>query len=119
MKIDREKVLQEIIDLRIRSGYSTSSIVKYLEENYDIGRTHSYSLYNEARMRMGKMYQEMNNNALVDSIMLMENMMQTCIENGNFKQALEIQKELNKCNQLYVKKLELDTKGEPIIINFK
>jgi len=39
------------------------------------------------------------------------------IKNTNNKLALEIQKELNKINQLYIKKIDITSGGEKITIN--
>jgi hypothetical protein len=114
----KEIVIQDIIEKRIKYGFSTSSIVKFLQKEYGYGNTYSYLLYNEASKLIGQTFNEMNKNALVDSVMLMENMLQAAIHDNNGKHALEILKELNKCNQLYVQKLEIDSKGEPITINF-
>ena len=115
----REYIVQEIIDLRLKKGYATTSIVKYLEDKYNYNSRSAYSLWKLARERMGELYQEMNDNALIDSILLMENMVQKALEEENGKLALEVLKEMNKCNQLYIKKVELDTKKVPIRINFK
>jgi len=114
----KEIVIQDIIEKRIKFGYSTSSIVRFLQTEYGYGSTYSYLLYHEASQLIGQTFNEMNKNALMDSVMLMENMLQAAIYDNNGKHALEILKELNKCNQLYVQKLEIDSKGEPITINF-
>ena len=112
----REIVIADIVEKRIKYGFSTSSIVKFLQDEYGYGNTYSYTLYHLASEMIGQTFTEMNSNALVDSVMLMENMLQKAIETENGKLALEILKELNKCNQLYVQRLELGNQGEPIII---
>jgi hypothetical protein len=47
----------------------------------------------------------------------MENMLQTAIEKNDNKLALDIIKELNKVNQLYIEKIDVTSGGEPIKIN--
>lgn len=117
IKLAKAEIIQEMIDMRIKEGYATHNIVKEIQSKYGFSTSGIYAYWKEARELMGKTYQEMNTNALIDSIFLMETMMQNCIAAGDMKMALDIQKELNKCNQLHIKKVELDTKGEPIIIN--
>lgn len=117
MKININEVIEEIIDLRVKKGYSSTSIVKYLKYTYDINQSRAYELIREARELLGEIYLKVNETALEESIMLLENMREQEIRNTNNKLALEIQKELNKINQLYIKKIDITSGGEKIIIN--
>ncbi len=117
MKVNTNDVIEEIIELRIKKGYSSTSIVKYLKVTYDLNQSRSYELIREAREILGEIYSKVNETALEESIMLLENMREQEIRNVNNKLALEIQKELNKINQLYVKKLDITSGGEKITIN--
>lgn len=119
MKVEANKVIEEIIELRIKKGYSSSSLVKYLKETHDISSTRAYELIKEARELLGEIYAKVNENALEESIILLEEMRQKELGIGNTKLALEIQKELNKVNQLYIQKLDITSGGEKIIINVR
>ena len=112
MKVDTRKVIEEIISLRCRLAYSSTSLVQYLKENYDINQSRAYELIKDARVEMGEIYNEVNKDSLKDSILFMENLRQKAVGSGNDKLALEIQKELNKVNQLYIEKQEIKITGQ-------
>ena len=59
---------------------------------------------------MGEIYNEMNWNALQDAILFLENLKEKLLGSGDTKGALEVQKELNKVNQLYIQKIEIESK---------
>jgi hypothetical protein len=111
MKAEPNKVIEEIIDLRVRRAFSSTSLVEYLKDTYDINQSRAYELIRDARIKMGEIYNEVNTNALEDSILLMENMLQGAIGRGETKMALDIQKELNKVQQLYIESVRVEHNG--------
>lgn len=113
---NREVIIQDIITLKLKKGWSKFNIVKHLQAKYGFGNTASYLAYKEASVQIGELYNEMNNQVTIESIMLMEQMVQDALEKRNSKLALEIIKELNKCHHMYLTKVELEVK-EPIILN--
>jgi len=117
MKVDKDTAIQMIIDLRYKQGYSSPELVKFLIDTYKINISRSYELITEAKEKLGEMYSLINNKSLEEAIMILENMRQDAIKNKNGKLALEVQKELNKVNQLHIKKLDITSGGEKIIIN--
>lgn len=117
MKVDNAKVIQEIINLKTKKGFSATGLVEYLKETYDLSSTRVYELIKQAREEMGEVYQKLNEKVLEDAILLLESMRQKALGEGNDKLALEIQKELNKINQLYIQKLDITSGGEKIVWN--
>ena len=117
MKAEPVKVIEEIITLRTKMGYSSPSLVSYLKETYDINTTRAYELIKEARIKLGEIYNEVNGDVLMESIIYMENQRQKALGEGNGKLALEIQKELNKINQLYIERTEIKHTGSIDIRN--
>jgi hypothetical protein len=117
LRSNKDQIIADIIDLRIKKGYSSGNIVAFLKEKYDIRKSQAYNYFKWAREEMGQIYNEINKDAMKDSIMLMENMLQTAIEKNDNKLALDIIKELNKVNQLYIEKIDVTSGGEPIKIN--
>lgn len=117
MKVEINKVIEEIIQLRCKHGYSSTSLINYLKDEYDIQHSRAYQLIKEARIKMGEVYEQINTDALKDSILFLENLRESALKTGDKKLALEIMKELNKVNQLYVQRLEIDAKN--ITINIK
>ena len=114
MKVETHLIIEEIINLRIKKGYSSPSLVNYLKDTYDLNQSRAYELIKEAKTKLGEIYSKVNENALEESIILMEEMRQRELGLGNTKLALEIQKELNKINQLYIQKLDITSGGEKI-----
>jgi hypothetical protein len=111
MKIDINKVIIELIELRYRKGYSGPSLVEYLREKYDIQQSRAYELIKESQVQAGETYNQLNTDAIKHSILFMENLRQDALKVGNSKLALEIQKELNKVNQLYIERQEIKLTG--------
>jgi hypothetical protein len=111
MKAEPNKVIEEIILLRSKMGYSSTALVSYLKDTYDINVTRAYELIKLAREKMGEIYNQVNTDVLKDSILFMENQRQKAVGEGNLKLALEIQKELNKVNQLYIERSEVNITG--------
>jgi hypothetical protein len=111
MKVEINKVITELIELRYRKGYSGPSLVEYLREKYDIQQSRAYELIKEAQVQAGETYNQVNTDAIKQSILFMENLRQDALKVGNSKLALEVQKELNKVNQLYIERQEIKLTG--------
>lgn len=112
MKVETNKVISELIELRYKKGYSGPSLVDYLREKYDIQQSRAYELIKEAQVQAGETYNQVNTDAIKQSILFMENLRQDALKQGNSKLALEIQKELNKVNQLYLERQEIKITGQ-------
>lgn len=107
MKINSvEEIIEEIIILRYKKGYSTMSVLKHLKKRYDLGQARSYELIRAARQEIGKLYQKIDEDILEDSIAIMEEMKQRAIQSGNTKLELDVQKEINRI-KLAVSKLDV------------
>lgn len=101
-------VLDEIIELRYNQMYSTNNLVKYLMEKYDLKQSRSYELVREARKKVGDVYDKTNVSVAEDSINKMESLQMMAYKDGNYKLALEIQKELNKVLELSKSDVQID-----------
>ncbi len=112
MKVETNKVISELIELRYKKGYSGPSLVDYLREKYDIQQSRAYELIKEAQVQAGETYNQVNTDAIKQSILFMENLRQDALKQGNSKLALEVQKELNKVNQLYLERQEIKITGK-------
>lgn len=117
LRHDAEKIVLELVELRVAKGYSNPSLLKYLREEYGLHTTRSYELINLARAMIGEMYANTNSKVLEDAITSMEKMKEDALQKGDRKLALEVQKEINKVNQLYIQKLDITSGGDKIIIN--
>jgi hypothetical protein len=112
MKIDKNIAIEKIIELRTKYGYSMNSLLNYVKEEWGLEQSRAYDLIREAKVVMGEIYEQLNTDAVKDSILFLENMRQSALASGDKRLALDIAKELNKVNQLYVQKLEIEAKVE-------
>jgi hypothetical protein len=114
LRANKDQIIADIIHLRIKKGYSSNNIIAFLKEKYKVQKSQAYNYIKLAREQLGEIYNEVNKDALKDSIMLMENMLQNALEKNDNKLALDILKELNKVNQLYIEKLDVTSGGETV-----
>lgn len=111
-KIEKEQIKAELLELRVKQGFSTTTIIKHLEEKYDMAEATAYKYLKEVKQEMTKHYDEIKHDALADSIYYLENLLEKAMMNEQHKTALEIQKELNKVNQLYIEQKQIEIKTE-------
>lgn len=116
--LDEEKVIAELSDLKFKKGYGNMAMVKHLKDKYKIGQTKAYLLINDMNTTIGVIYSEIYDDQLKDSLAFLEEMRAKAVSDDNIKLALEIQKELNKLNQLgTTQKIDVTSNGEQIKIN--
>ena len=110
---DQGKLIAELAELRYKKGYSRGSLVKYIMEKDDeicsgVKQARAYQLINIMFEEVGEVYNKLNSKVLEDTIESLESMRQSAMEQGMLRLALEMQKELDKIQQLHITKLEID-----------
>ena len=120
----KEEIVDAIVNMRCEKLASSKTIIKdFLMNELGYGSTYSYELYNLALQKIKEYYKEYNTAAIENSIAQMEEMMEECKKNRNYKQAFEIRKEINKILGLYTEKIDITSGGQPInlkdLFNFK
>ena len=120
----KEEIVDAIVKMRCEKLASSKTIIKdFLMNELGYGSTYSYELYNLALQKIKEYYKEYNTAAIENSIAQMEEMMEECKKNRNYKQAFEIRKEINKILGLYIEKIDITSGGQPInlkdLFNFK
>lgn len=111
-KLEKEQIKAELLLLRVKEGFSTTSIIEHLNEKYDMEDTTAYKYLREVKQEMTQHYEQIKHDALADSIYYLENLLEKAMINENYKTALEVQKELNKVNQLYIEQKQIEIKTE-------
>lgn len=112
-----DKTIEEIINLRYKEFASIITIVEVLEKKYKLSRARCYELIKEARERIGEAYEKADANIYEDALNTLDSMKEQAVKRKEHKLAFEIQKELNKLKELYVKRIDITTNGQPININ--
>lgn len=121
MKVeDKDLVIRELSDLRFKEGYSRKSLIEYLQDKYNLKITRCYELIQEMYQKTADAYNKTNVDALSNSVSFLEQLQQSALEEGDKKLALDIQKEIDKVQQLHIQKLEIEAKTiEGVNINIK
>ena len=109
---NKDVLYDKVIELRAKQGYTKRNLVKFVMQEWQCGNRQARVLVREASELMGEVYNDLYKDSLADSITFMEEMKQQSVDVGDIKMALEIQKELNKVNQLYVIKQEISMRIE-------
>jgi ribosomal protein S7 len=109
------EIIEDIVVQRYTNMMSTLNLVAYIKKEYGFKQSRAYELVREARMEVAEYHRKTNENVLEDAINKMETMFQDAIEANNNKLAIDIQKELNKVQQLYQDTLKLDLGGDTAI----
>lgn len=115
--LNEDILINELTKLRYEEGYSITNLVNYIQNEYGLKERHSYEYVKKMRLKIGELYAEQNENVLEDAITKLENLYQKNFEAGKTREALEVQKELNKILKLYTQSLEVNTDKGNIQIN--
>ena len=110
--INLEAVYNEIADLRLKQGLTKRTIVAHLVKKYKISEVYGYKLVRKTSDKLSTIYNEMYEKPLIDALLFTESLKEQAMAEGDLKMTLEIQKELNKLNQLYVEKQMITIKPE-------
>ena len=103
----KEEVVQAIIDMRIRQMASTKTCLDFLMTQMGYKQSYSYDLIREASQVIADHYKELNKNSLEESIAQWEVMAEESKKTKNYKQLIEIKKELGKLKGHYIDKIDI------------
>jgi hypothetical protein len=103
----REDLINAVVKMRIDEGLSTKSIIDWLKNDMGFKHAYAYLIYKDARVVIMELYNRRNEAALEEAIGQLERMLEASIQAKNFRQALEIRKELNKIGGHYTEKIEV------------
>lgn len=102
----------------IREGLSNRQILDNLKSKYNIKDSQAYSLLHQSIIDLQEASGDLDLEAIkAEYIERIENIFQKSLNSGDFKTALRAQDMLNKIQQLYVEKQELNVVND--IIKFK
>jgi hypothetical protein len=110
-KYKKEDLVNKIIDLRIKQGYSVLMIIEFVVSQGLSSRT-AYNLLEESRSKIASYSEKDHMKALEDSINRFENLYADAIKENNKKEARELLKEISKLKGLYTEKVDVSGKIE-------
>jgi hypothetical protein len=103
----REDIINELVNMRIDKGQSTKECIDFLKKDLGYKHAYAYELYRDARVKIMELYNSKNEASLEEAIGQLERMLGYHMMTKNFKQALEVRKELSKIAGHYTDKIEM------------
>ena len=107
MNYQKEKIVEDVVKLRLKDWRSTKEILDYIMTKYGYGQTFAYNILREAQVRIKEHYQQLNESSLEEAVGQLESMASEAKNARNYKLAFEIRKELSKIQGHYVEKMHL------------
>ena len=103
-----QKVVSQISDL-ILCGYTDSTIKNKLYEAYKVNSYQAQTIVNKAHKYLSDYTEEQEKNLLHKQNSRLFGLYRAAMTKGDNKTALEVLKEVNKLNRLYVNKIEISS----------
>ena len=103
-----QKVVSQISDL-ILCGYTDSTIKNKLYEAYKVNSYQAQTIINKAHKYLSDFTEEQEKNLLHKQNSRLFGLYRAAMNKGDNKTALEVLKEVNKLNRLYVNKIEISS----------
>ena len=101
-----QKIVEQISNL-ILSGYTDSTIKNKLYEAYKVNSYQAQTIINKAHKYLSDFTEEQEKNLLHKQNSRLFGLYRSAMNKGDNKTALEVLKEVNKLNRLYVNKIEI------------
>ena len=103
-----QKIVSQISDL-ILCGYTDSTIKNKLYEAYKVNSYQAQTIINKAHKYLSDYTEEQEKNLLHKQHSRLFGLYRAAMNKGDNKTALEVLKEINKLNRLYVNKIEISS----------
>lgn len=104
----RNDIIDQIIRLRIKEGYTRLSILEFLSKELGYSLSFSYALYADASKEIDQRSIQNFGKDLKEDIERFENLYQKAMKDKNMKEAREVLKEISKLKGHYVERVELN-----------
>ena len=103
-----QKIVEQISNL-ILSGYTDSTIKNKLYEAYKVNSYQAQTIINKAHKYLSDYTEEQEKNLLHKQNSRLFGLYRSAMNKGDNKTSLEVLKEINKLNRLYVNKIEISS----------
>ena len=105
-KLNREDLIQVLVKRRLEDKMSNHQMIDFVMTNYGYKQSYAYEIAREARLKIADLYKGWSERLVEQSIADLEAQKREAMRNNDRKLVLEITKELNKIQGLYVEKVE-------------
>jgi uncharacterized protein YggE len=102
-KFNKDKLIEEVVKMRIKDLASTATILDYIMKEADVKQAQAYNYLSEAQDIISEMYKDIRKAALEEAIA----QTQTLLEQAEtVVDKLKVRQELSKLQGLYVDRIE-------------
>lgn len=116
-ELEKKYRIGEVVK-RIRKGWSCSKIIEWVMENWDLSRTSSYRIVNDAYEMLAENADKVIESSKVIQVERLEDLLRSSIESNDRQTAVKTLDMLNKIYQLYVQKNEIKIDGSSLKFSF-
>ena len=106
-KLKNEDYTQDILDLRLKSGYTYPDILQYLKEK-GLSQASAYRALQDAKDKLNEIQDKNFSDSLWEDIQRFEKLYMRSIGGGNLKEARENLKEISKLKGHYEEKIKIN-----------
>lgn len=103
MKFDKEKIVQEVIKMRIKDLASTRTILEYIMEQTGVKDKQAYNYLADAQAQIIEMYKDIRITAFEEAIAQLQTLLE---EAETVSDKLKVRQELSKIQGLYIEKIQ-------------
>jgi methylaspartate ammonia-lyase len=113
-KINKEDMINLLIELRLVQNFSIKSLIEYLEKT-GYKKTQCYQYIKWMRDRIKEDYTKTNQSIIEETVFQYEEMLRISKEKGDIRMWNDLKKELNKLLGLYsAEKIDITSGGDKI-----
>jgi hypothetical protein len=116
MTYKKQDIIDEIVRLRLKEGYSKHSLLEHLKNTYGYKPTTSYGYIQQAEVEIKKLKFQAYSDDIEIEIQRMEELYQKALLEKNLFVAKDCLKEINKLKGLYIERQELKIDGDIKVI---
>lgn len=106
-KYNRIQLVEDVINMRIKKGYTVFMIVEYITKDLGFCKRTAERIIAEARDKIASLQDRDYSKTIEEDIQRLEMNYSECLKEGNRKLALEFMKEINKLKGHYLEKINL------------
>ena len=102
-KFNKDKIIQEVIKMRIKNLSSTDTILQYIMKEAGVKQAQAYNYLSESQDIISEMYKDIRKTALEEAIAQTQTLLE---EATSTIDKLKVRQELSKLQGLYIEKVE-------------
>lgn len=104
MRYDKDKIVEEVIKMRIKDLASTPTILEFIMKEAGVKQAQAYNYLEEAQKKIVEMYKDIRKTAFEEAIAQLQTLLEQATSVGD---KLKIRQELSKLQGLYIDRIEL------------